>query len=80
MCIPKPLAVSSALDKGLREVASDVPVRTGFLEGRLGTSLLEGPFARIAVGSRPTEKLAVYGFAEWNRREPLAGLGFSLRF
>nr|WP_216626992.1 hypothetical protein [Corallococcus exercitus] len=59
---------------------SDVPVRTGYLEAQAGLSSLTGAYARLEGGARLKSNLGLFGFAEANQRERLAGAGIRLMF
>nr|WP_242595215.1 hypothetical protein [Corallococcus exiguus] len=59
---------------------SDVPVRTGFLEAQAGVSSLTGAYARLEGGARLRDNLGVFGFAEANTRERMAGAGIRYTF
>ncbi|NNB99805.1 hypothetical protein HI113_38590 [Corallococcus exiguus] len=59
---------------------SDVPVRTGYLEAQAGSSSLSGAYARLEGGARLRQNLGVFGFAEANQRERMAGAGIRFTF
>ncbi|RKG99217.1 hypothetical protein [Corallococcus carmarthensis] len=59
---------------------SDVPVRTGYLEAQAGVSSLTGAYARLEGGVRLRENLGVFGLAEANQRERMAGAGIRYTF
>lgn len=63
------------MQAGLTRVLSDVPVRTGYLEAMAGTSSLTGSFVRAEAGARLRQDLGLFGFAEANARERMAGVG-----
>lgn len=65
---------------GLAKIQSDTPVRAGYLEAMGGVSAVRGPFARAEVGLRPAPGLAAFAFGEWNRVEPMAGVGLRWEF
>ncbi|WNZ59878.1 hypothetical protein QEG98_28150 [Myxococcus sp. MxC21-1] len=54
---------------------SDVPVRTGYFEAQAGVSSLSGAYVRGELGARLTPSLGLFGFAEANARERMAGVG-----
>ena len=64
-----------ATQAGLTRVLSDVPVRSGYVEGLAGWSSLSGPVVRGEVGARLTPRVGVFGFGEWTPRETMAGVG-----
>nr|WP_255671446.1 hypothetical protein [Corallococcus sp. AS-1-6] len=59
---------------------SDVPVRTGYLEAQAGVSSLTGAYARLESGARIRQNLGLFGFAEANQRERMAGVGVRYTF
>jgi hypothetical protein len=61
-------------------VLSDVPVRTGYLEAQAGVSSLTGVYARMEGGAQLRSNLGVFGFAESNQRERMAGAGIRYTF
>lgn len=65
---------------GLDRVLSDVPVRTGYLEAQAGVSSLSGAYVRGELGARLTPNLGLFGFAEANARERMAGIGARYTF
>ncbi|RJS19775.1 hypothetical protein DRW03_21215 [Corallococcus sp. H22C18031201] len=54
---------------------ADVPVRTGYLEATAGVSSLTGGYARLEAGALLRSNLGLFGFAEANGRERMAGVG-----
>lgn len=48
---------------------------SGYAQGLLGYSWLSGPFATAEVGVRPLPGVSVYAKAQWDKKEPWAGLG-----
>ncbi|WP_368671069.1 hypothetical protein [Myxococcus sp. AM010] len=68
------------MSAGLDGVLSRVPVRTGYLEAQAGVSSLSGAYARGELGARLTQHLGVFGFAEANQRERMAGVGARYTF
>ncbi|MBN8466187.1 hypothetical protein JYJ95_06665 [Corallococcus exiguus] len=59
---------------------SDVPVRTGYLEAQAGVSSLTGTYVRMEGGARLRQNLGLFGFAEANARERMAGAGVRWTF
>ncbi|NNC00183.1 hypothetical protein HI113_40585 [Corallococcus exiguus] len=59
---------------------SDVPVRSGYLEAQAGVSSLTGAYVRLEGGARLRDNLGVFGFAEANARERMAGAGIRYTF
>lgn len=60
---------------GLTRVMADTPLRSGYLEAMAGATLLGGPFVRAETGAHFLPGLSAYGFAEWNRTDPMVGVG-----
>ena len=52
----------------------------GYLEAHAGVSSLTGAFARVEAGARVRDNLVLFGFAEANVRERVAGIGARLTF
>lgn len=52
-----------------------VPVRSGYVEASAGVSSLSGGYARLEAGARLASSLGLFGFAEANARERMAGVG-----
>ncbi|MBZ4402448.1 hypothetical protein K8625_42830 [Myxococcus sp. AS-1-15] len=52
-----------------------MPVRTGYVEAQAGASSLTGWYARLEAGARLRPDLGLFGFAEANERERMAGIG-----
>lgn len=68
------------MSAGLDGVLSRVPVRTGYFEAQAGVSSLSGAYVRGELGSRLTPSLGLFGFAEANARERMAGAGIRYTF
>ena len=45
-----------------------------------GVSSLSGPMVRLEAQYRPTSSTSLFAFGEWNRTEPLAGIGWRWEF
>ncbi|WP_338080501.1 hypothetical protein [Corallococcus exiguus] len=57
-----------------------MPVRTGYLEAQAGVSSLTGTYVRMEGGARLRQNLGLFGFAEANARERMAGAGVRWTF
>lgn len=68
------------LGEGLHKLATDTPVRSGYLEALGGHSSLGGPFARAELGLRPAPGFSVFGFGEASRAQSMAGAGLRWEF
>ncbi|MBZ4373232.1 hypothetical protein K8612_16360 [Corallococcus sp. AS-1-6] len=64
----------------MSRVLSDLPVRTGYLEAQAGVSSLTGAYTRLEGGARLRQNLGLFGFAEANQRERMAGAGVRWTF
>jgi hypothetical protein len=59
---------------------ADAPVRGGYAQALVGVTMADGPFAQGRIGYRPFDVLDIHATAEWNRRNPWAGVGLEYRF
>lgn len=54
---------------------ADTPVRAGYAQATAGYSWLSGPLVRGEVGVHPTPGTSAYFFGQWDRVEPMVGVG-----
>lgn len=72
--------MQQALHSGLTQLASDVPVRQGYVELDAGVSQVGGAFVQAEAGYRITESLGLFSQAEWTSSDLTAGLGVRWSF
>ncbi len=66
--------MSAAVRQGLVGVMT-LPIHSAYAEATAGLSRLYGPSLRAEFGIRPHPGVSLFGFGQWDKLNPQAGVG-----